>query len=154
MRRKQANSQPLCKYLQCQVRTSKHEENEHITHNKQEQNKADAQTRAINSAYSGDIYIGMGVTTTCRNKGVTPASGMGGEDGSFETMLHSYTGTYKTARDVVTRRRIDCEQLCGSINQQLIAGRFGHKGFHQLRTKQFCTQLTKPLWPKRPAIIH
>ena len=30
-----------------------------------------------------------------------------------------------------------------SINQQLIAGRFGHVGLRQLRTKLFCTQLTK-----------
>ena len=43
-------------------------------------------------------------------------------------------------------RRIDCEQLCSSINQQLIAGCFSHKGLHQLRTKQ------RPSWPKRPAI--
>ena len=31
----------------------------------------------------------------------------------------------------------DCEQTRSRINQQLIAGRFGHEGFHQLRTKQF-----------------
>ena len=30
-----------------------------------------------------------------------------------------------------------------SINQQLIAGRFGHIGLRQLHTKQFCMQLTK-----------
>ena len=41
-----------------------------------------------------------------------------------------------------------------SINQQLIAGRFGHVGLRQLRTKLFCTQLTKayvaeiPEYPK------
>ena len=29
------------------------------------------------------------------------------------------------------------------INQQLIAGHFGHKGLRQLRAKLFCTQLTK-----------
>ena len=33
-------------------------------------------------------------------------------------------------------RQIDCEQLCSSINQQLMAGCFSHKGLHQLRTKQ------------------
>ena len=32
-------------------------------------------------------------------------------------------------------RRIDCEQFCSRINQQLIAGRFGHEGLRQLRTK-------------------
>ena len=30
-----------------------------------------------------------------------------------------------------------------SINQQLIAGRFGHVGLRQLRTNLICTQLTK-----------
>ena len=44
----------------------KNEGNEHITHNKQEQNRTDAQTSAMNSAYSLVIYryIGMGVITT------------------------------------------------------------------------------------------
>ena len=32
-------------------------------------------------------------------------------------------------------RRIDCEQLRSRINQQLIAGSFGHEGLRQLRTK-------------------
>ena len=40
-------------------------------------------------------------------------------------------------------KRIDCEQIRSRINQQLIAGRFGHEGLRQLRTKQFCMQLTK-----------
>ena len=35
----------------------------------------------------------------------------------------------------------------------LYAGRFGHEGLCQLCTQQFCMQLTKALWPKRPAII-
>ena len=34
--------------------------------------------------------------------------------------------------------QIDCEQLHGSINQQLIVGRFCHKGLRQLCTKLFC----------------
>ena len=37
-----------------------------------------------------------------------------------------------------TCRRIDSEQLHSSINQQLIAERFGHQGL-----LQFCMQLTK-----------
>ena len=32
-------------------------------------------------------------------------------------------------------RRIDCEQLRSSINQQLIAGCFGLEALHQLRKK-------------------
>ena len=40
-------------------------------------------------------------------------------------------------------RRIDCEQIRSRINQQLIAGRFGHECLHQLRTKLVCAQLTK-----------
>ena len=32
-------------------------------------------------------------------------------------------------------RRIDCEQIRSRINQQLIAGRFGHEGLRQLLTK-------------------
>ena len=32
-------------------------------------------------------------------------------------------------------RQIDCEQIRIRINQQLIAGRFGHEGLRQLRTK-------------------
>ena len=32
-------------------------------------------------------------------------------------------------------RQIDCEQLHGGINQQLIAGRFGYEGIHQLHIK-------------------
>ena len=31
-------------------------------------------------------------------------------------------------------RRIDCEQLRSSIDQQLIAGRFGHEDLRELRT--------------------
>ena len=38
-------------------------------------------------------------------------------------------------------RRVDCEQICSRINQQLIAGRFGQEGLRQLRTKHRCTQL-------------
>ena len=34
-------------------------------------------------------------------------------------------------------RRIDCEQIRSRINQQLIAGRFGHEGLRQLRTNCF-----------------
>ena len=37
-------------------------------------------------------------------------------------------------------RQIDCEQFRSSINQQLIAGCFGHEGLRQLHTKQFCTK--------------
>ena len=37
-------------------------------------------------------------------------------------------------------RRIDCEQIHSRINQQLIAGRFGHEGLRQLRTKLKDTQ--------------
>ena len=48
------------------------------------------------------------------------------------------------------RRRIDCEQLCSSINQQLIAGRFGHEG--QLCIKWFCVQLTKAFMAETSAI--
>ena len=33
-------------------------------------------------------------------------------------------------------RQIDCKQLHSSINQQLIAGHFGHEGLRQLHTKQ------------------
>ena len=56
-------------------------------------------------------------------------------------------GTVFTAY-YVQCRRIDCEQSHSSINQQMIAGCFGHEGLCQLHTKQLCTQLTK----KRPAI--
>ena len=34
-------------------------------------------------------------------------------------------------------RRIDCEQIRSRINQQLIAGRFGHEGLRQLHTKVY-----------------
>ena len=37
-------------------------------------------------------------------------------------------------------RRIDCEQMLSRINQHLIAGRFGHEGLRQLRTKVKDTQ--------------
>ena len=37
-------------------------------------------------------------------------------------------------------RRIDGEQICSRINQQLIAGRSGHKDLCQLRTKLKDTQ--------------
>ena len=40
-------------------------------------------------------------------------------------------------------KRIDCEQLRSSINQQLIAGRFSHEGLRHLHTNLFCTQVTK-----------
>ena len=52
-------------------------------------------------------------------------------------------------------RRSDCEQLHCSVNQQLIAGRFGHKGlkrpavFTQLRERQVCLAdvSVRVLWP-------
>ena len=40
-------------------------------------------------------------------------------------------------------RQTDCEQIRSRINQQLVAGRFGHKGLHQLCTKNICMQLMK-----------
>ena len=38
-------------------------------------------------------------------------------------------------------RPIDCEQIHSRINQQLIAGRFGHKGLRQLHTTDSATYL-------------
>ena len=35
----------------------------------------------------------------------------------------------------VHSRQIDCEQICNRINQQLIAGHYGHEGLCQLCTK-------------------
>ena len=38
-------------------------------------------------------------------------------------------------KQFIACRRIDCEQLCSSINQQLIARHFGHEDLRQLLTK-------------------
>ena len=49
--------------------------------------------------------------------------------------------------------QIDCEQIRSRINQQLIAGHFGHKGPRQLCTKLKDTVYDEGLCgPKRPTI--
>ena len=48
---------------------------------------------------------------------------------------HYYNHVVEAHCYALQYRRIDCEQICSRINQQLIAGRFGHESLRQLRTK-------------------
>ena len=63
---------------------------------------------------------------------------------------HYYRNVVEGHCYVVKYSRIDHEQWCSRINQQLIAGHFGHIGLCQLHAKLFCMQLTKAYMAETP----
>ena len=69
--------------------------------------------------------------------------------------LHTATTLYlMSKRYALQFRRIDCEQICSRINQQLIVGRLATKAFVSCIQNCFVCSWRRPSLPKHPAISH